>query len=197
MEQEEFEYADYISEERIVPEEKMGKYNLPFIVFPMVFLFLYVINFGTFGFLDGLDAFFSVQNIFLIFTVGFLFHELLHFLTWHFLSKIPFQDFRIGMRWNSFTPIIACQRPMPLFVFRVGLIMPFLVMGLVPMGLAFYLKNTWFLFSAVIFMAWASADILTFLLLWNSPKNSFVEMHRSRLGCILFNKKTSHEQVLS
>jgi hypothetical protein len=197
MKLEEFEYADYVTEERVVPEEKMGKYNLPFMLFPVVFLFLFVINNGTGSFLMGLETFFTVQNLFLIFTVGFLTHEMIHFLTWQLTSKIPFQDFRIGMRWNSFTPIIGCQRPMEINPFRIGLIMPFLLMGAIPMGLAFYFKSTWLLFSSGIFMAWASADILTFLLLWNSSKNSFVEMHRSKLGCIVFNKKETAEEVFS
>ncbi len=192
---EDFEYADYVSEERIVPEEKLGKYNLPFMVFPAAFLFLFVINFGTPPFLQGISEYFTVQNLFLIFTAGFLSHELIHFLTWHALSRIPFHEFRIGMRWSSFTPVIGCQRPMSLNVFRTGLIAPFILLGAVPMGFAFYFENTWLLFSACIFMGWASADILTFLLLWNTRKDSFVEMHRNKLGCIVFNKKQNPEEV--
>lgn len=196
-EMEDFEYADYVSEERIVPEEKLGKYNLPFMLFPAAFLFLFVINFGTPVFLQGISDYFTVQNLFLIFTAGFLAHELIHFLTWHALSRIPLHEFRIGMRWSSFTPVIGCQRPMALNYFRTGLITPFILLGAVPMGLAFYFENTWLLFSASIFMAWASADILTFLLLWNTQKDSFAEMHRNKLGCIVYNKKNSTEEVFS
>jgi hypothetical protein len=192
---EEFEYADYVSEERIVPEEKLGKYNLPFMLFPGAFLFLFLINNGSALFMSGIEEYFTVKNLFLVFTTGFLAHELIHFITWHTLSRIPLEEFRIGMRWSSFTPVIGCQRPMGLNIFRVGLLLPFLLLGVLPMGLAFYFKNTWLLFSAVIFMAWASADIVTFLLLWNTRKDSFVEMHRNKLGCIVFNKKGIAEEV--
>jgi hypothetical protein len=186
---EEFDYADFVSEERVVPEEKMGKYNLPFILFPFVFLFIFVINFGTAPFLLGIDEFFTLPNLFMIFTGGFLVHEMLHFLCWQALTQFPIEEFRIGMRWNSFTPVLGCQRPMRTTPFMIGLIFPFFVMGVVPLALSFYLANTWLLFSGIIFMAWASADILTFLLVWNSDKKSFVEMHRKKLGCVVYNPK--------
>jgi hypothetical protein len=189
MDEKEFDYADFVSEERIVPEEKLGKYNLPFILFPAFFPFLFVINFGTQGFLIGVDNFFSFQNLFLIFSAGFVVHELLHFLSWQAFSGLPIQDFRLGMRWSQFTPVIGCQRPMRPFAFRIGLIMPFLLMGVLPMSFAFYFQNAWLLCSAVIYMAWASADILTFILFWKAPSNSFVEMHRTALGCIVYNPK--------
>ena len=80
-EHEEFDYADYVSEERVVPEEKLGKYNMPFILFPTVFLILYLINFGPNAFLNAIDDYFNLINIFLIFTFGFFVHELIHFLT--------------------------------------------------------------------------------------------------------------------
>jgi len=192
----EFDYADYVTEERIVPEEKLGKYNLPFILFPFTFSFLYIINFGTAGFTEGINEFFTLQNLFLIFTVGFIAHEMLHFLAWQALSGFRVQDFRIGMRWTSFTPVIACQSPMSINAFRIGLIFPFLVLGVGPMFFAFYWVNTWLLFAGSIYMAWASADILTFILLWNSDKRSFVEMHRSKLGSIVFNPKISDEEYL-
>ena len=186
---EEFDYADFVSEERIVPDEKLGKYNLPFILLPAVFLFIFVINFGAGAFLIGVNDFFTLANLFLIFTAGFLVHELLHFLTWQGLSRFPIQEFRIGMRWNSFTPVIGCQRPMKVKPLMIGLLVPYLVQGVLPLVFAFYLANTWLLFASVIFMAWASADILTFLLLWKVDKGGFAEMHRSKLGVVVFNRK--------
>jgi len=188
---EEFDYADYVSEERVVPDEKLGKYNLPFILYPVAFLFIYVINFGTATFMLGIDEFFTLPNLFLIFTGGFLLHEMLHFLCWQALTQYPIQEFRIGMRWNSFTPVIGCQRPMRTLPFMIGLVFPFLIMGVIPLCIAFYIENTWLLFASIIFMTWASADILTFLLVWNSSKKSYVEMHRKKLGCIVYNYKES------
>jgi hypothetical protein len=185
----EFDYADFVSEERVVPDEKLGKYNIPFIVFPFTFLFIFIINHGTAGFMAAIDDFFSLQNLFLVFSAGFLFHEMLHFMAWQALTGFKIQDFRLGMRWNSFTPVICCQRPMAINAFRFGLIFPFIVMGIGPMIFAFYNVNTWFLFAGSIYMAWASADILTFILLWNVSKKSFVEMHRIKLGSIVFNPK--------
>lgn len=186
---EDFDYADFVSEERIVPEEKLGKYNLPFISFPVVFLFLFVINFGTAPFLAGVDEYFTLPNLFLVFTGGFLVHETLHFLCWQALTRYPIQEFRMGIRWNSFTPVIGCQRPMKLFPFRAGLLFPLLLMGVTPLAMAFWLGNTWLLFSGCLFVSWASADILTFILVWNSPADSMVEMHRKGLGAILYNRK--------
>ena len=194
-EHEEFDYADYISEERVVPDEKLGKYNMPFILFPAVFLILYQINFGANAFLNAIDDYFNLINIFLIFSFGFFIHELIHFLTWQLASGFPMSEFRVGIRWNSITPVIGCQRPMKVWQFRLGLIAPFVLMGVVPVGIAFYSNNTWLLFSSVTFMAWASADLLTFLQLWKVDRNSFVEMHRSKLGCVVFNLKASIKEA--
>ena len=190
MEEKEFDYADYISEERIVPEEKLGKYNLPFILFPAFLPFIYVINFGTQDFLAGTDAFFNVQNLFLIFSAGFVLHEMIHFLGWQAFSGIPIQEFRFGMRRSVFAPVIGCQHPMRPLAFRVGLLAPFILMGVCPMMLAFYFQHVWLLWASVIYMAWASADILTFILFWTVPKGCFVEMHRKSLGCIVYNPRS-------
>jgi hypothetical protein len=38
-------------------------------------------------------------------------------------------------------------------------------------------------------MAWAYADILTFILFWSAPKGAYVEMHRKALGCIVYHPK--------
>ncbi len=189
MPDQDFDYADFVTEERIVPEEKLGKYNLPFILFPAILPFLYLINFGSQEFMTGIDAFFSVQNLFLIFAAGFIVHELIHFLSWQAFSGHPIQEFRLGMRWNHFTPVIGCQRPMKPLAFKAGLIAPFLLMGIIPMGMAFYLPNAWLLCAAVIYMAWSSADILTFIMVWSVPSGSFVEMHRKSLGCIVYNPR--------
>ena len=187
-----FEYADFISEERIVPDEKLGKYNLPFILFPFIFLFIFVINFGASLFLEGIESFFSVDNIFLILTGGFLTHEFIHFIVWQSLSRFSFHEFRVGIRWNSITPVIGCQRPMKTWQFMSGLIAPFLLMGVLPLIFAFYFINTWLLFSAVLFMAWASADLLTFILIWNAKGKTYVEMHRTKLGAIVFHPKKTN-----
>ena len=183
---EEFDYADFVSEEKVVPEEKMGKYNLPFILFPFAFLFIFVINFGTNLFLAGIDNFFTLSNLFLVFSGGLIFHETLHFLSWQALTRFPIEEFRVAIRWNSFSPVIGCQRPMRKTPFIFGLIFPFFMMGVVPMALAFYLVDTWLLFAATIYMAWCSADLLTVLLAWNVEKGAFLEMHRKKLGCVAY-----------
>lgn len=189
MGMEDFDYADYVSEERVIADEKLGKYNLPFILFPTLFYFLYVINFDAASFMEGMENFITLKNTFLIFSVGFLFHEMLHFLSWQGLSRFPIEAFRVGIRWNSITPVIVCQRPMKLWHFRIGLVTPFIVMGVIPMVFAFSLTNTWLLFASSIYMAWASGDLLTIILLWKVPTGSFVEMHRNKLGVIVFNPK--------
>lgn len=193
---EEFDFADYVSEEKTIPEEKVGKYNLPFMIFPSVFLFIYVINFSSSAFTAGLDQFITVQNLFLVFAGGFLAHEFLHLIAWRFMSGYPFKQFRMSMRWNSFTPVIVCLLPMPVNAFRVGLLFPFVSMGVLPLAFAFYLNEPWLLFASVVYMAWSSADILTFLLLWSCSSRTFVEMHSSKLGSIVFNPKENPEEAL-
>lgn len=196
---EEFDFADFVSEERIIPDEKQGKYNLPFILFPTVFSFIFVINYGTAAYLNGLEDFFTLKNMFLIFSAGFLLHELIHFLVWQGLSRYPIEEFRVGMRWNSFTPVIGCQLPMRLLPFRMGLIAPFLLMGLIPIAASFMMANVWLLMAGSIFMAWSSADLLTFILSWPLKQGCFVEMHRNKLGIIAFQpkEKFSEESILN
>lgn len=183
---EEFDYADYISEERIVPEEKLGKYNLPFILLPFLFLFIFVLNFGTSGFMEGVEYFFTLPNLFLVFTGGLIVHETLHFLCWQAMTQFPIQVFRVGIRWNSFTPVIGSQRPMRRWPFIAGLLFPLVVMGLMPLALAFYLQETWLLFASIIYCAWSSADILTVIMAWPADSRCFIEMHRKKLGCVVY-----------
>lgn len=116
---------------------------------------------------------------------GTLAHELLHGLAWLMASGLPWNSMSFGFNWKAVAPYAHCNQPMNVQAYRVGVIVPGLILGILPFvaGIMFgepLLTSFGFIFTLV-----AGGDFLILWLLRNVSKSKLVHDHPTQVGCII------------
>jgi hypothetical protein len=115
-------------------------------------VYLYSLNVG--GILSLFKSFVSTftdkVNLFLLFLfiiLGVICHELIHALFFYTLGGAN-KNIKIGFNKNFLMPYTTCNDVYKLSEYRIIIIMPFLILGILPLFLAFIFKhNNIFLFG--------------------------------------------------
>lgn len=153
---------------------------------PLPFLLLFGLIWGWAALGDGLDAYFSPFWQFWLVLLGMIVvHELLHGLTWMIAGRKRWSAMKFGMQWKSLTPYAHSTEPMAAWAYRVGTLMPGLLLGIVPMVISVVTGNGWLLFFGAIATLAAGGDMLILWLLRGVPGHRLVEDHPTQAGCLL------------
>jgi hypothetical protein len=116
--------------------------------------------------------------------VGLVAHEALHGLTWAYFVK-SFKVVKFGLDWKTLTPYCHIKDPLPVNAYRLGGLMPGLVLGFVP-ALAGWLTGQVGVFAfGLLFILGAGGDLLILWLLRQVKPNAWVEDHPQRVGCVV------------
>ena len=110
-------------------------------------------------------------------------HELIHGLTWVAAGKKPFSAVKFGVDWKTLTPFAHLNDPIEVNVYRIGGIMPGLVLGILPFFLSLITGNNGLLWFSILQTAAASGDWVILLMLRNVKNGTLVEDHPTRAGC--------------
>lgn len=118
-----------------------------------------------------------------LFLGGTLAHEWLHGLSWVLFGRLRLSDLHFGVEWKTLTPYAHVKTPLRVNVYRLGTLMPGLVLGLLPYLYGLWSGDAgWMLWGAVFTFA-ASGDLLVLWLLRRVPPASRVEDHPTKAGC--------------
>lgn len=149
--------------------------------------------------IDKFSAYFSNFNIlifskdlllfFLISLVGIALHELIHGLTWAMFIKERFRAIRFGILWKYLTPYCHCKVPMKLKYYLLGAIMPALILGILPLIIAFINGKIFIFLLGIYFTVAASGDFLIIYYLINERYSDYVKDHESVVGCTIYRLK--------
>jgi hypothetical protein len=135
---------------------------------------------------DGLDWYYSHGLITLLLLVGgTLVHEGLHGLGWALFGRLPLDQIHFGFQWKTITPYAHCARPMPIKPYRLGTLLPGLVLGILPVLAAYLLADAALLWFGFLFTLAAGGDFLILWLLRADADPWLVEDHPSLAGCTL------------
>lgn len=169
----------------------MEKANVISLVFalPPVILFsaLFSLIWGYEGFGgDGASFLGSIVLFLLAVVAGVVIHELLHGVAWALASGKPFDSVEYGFKWKTLTPFAHCKAPICAKAYRIGALMPGLVLGILPATAGLLLGSGGLLVFGIVFTAAAGGDFLILWMIRNVPSNSLVEDHPTRAGCYVF-----------
>jgi Putative zincin peptidase len=120
---------------------------------------------------------------FAVMLVSIVAHELIHGLTWQLASRSAAARVTYGVQWKLLTPYAHLEGPIALGAYRLGGLMPGLVLGLIPYALSLALDNSSLLLFSVIHTFAAGGDWLVLWLLRGVRSGALVEDHPSRAGC--------------
>lgn len=124
--------------------------------------------------------------IFISLVAGTIIHELIHGITWAYFSKKKFRSIKFGIMWEMLTPYCHCSAPLGIRQYIIGALMPLIILGIIPLMLAYPLKNIFLLIWGQMFIASAAGDILIVWKLHKESSSCIVLDHPKEAGCIIF-----------
>jgi hypothetical protein len=114
---------------------------------------------------------------------GVLAHELIHALAWSISARRPLSAIRIGFNWRGMSPYAHPRDPIPVGPYRVGAIMPALLLGFLPAAIAIVLGRPVLMAWSLLFVLTAGGDLVVLWLIRRVPANRLVQDHATRAGC--------------
>jgi hypothetical protein len=90
--------------------------------------------------------------------IGIVFHEIIHGITWSRFANGGFRSIRFGILWRELTPYCHCEETLLVRHYRIGTIMPAIILGIVPSLMAYFTGNVWLIAFGVFFTMAAAGD---------------------------------------
>jgi len=134
-------------------------------------------------------SFIDLLIVGLVIFAGIVLHELLHGLTWSFYAKKRWKSIKFGVMWKFLTPYCHCKEPLQLYPYRLGSIMPAIVLGLIPSLIALIFGHVGLMVFGFFFTFAAGGDFLILWLLRHEKSTVFVQDHPDKIGCIVLEEE--------
>lgn len=154
-------------------------------------------SFNDFGgnFLKGVNPLGAAVLVFVILVSGIVAHELIHGITWACFAKHGFRSIRFGVIWAMLTPYCHCKEPLIIRHYRLGALTPLIILGILPLLLAYPLRSVPLLLWGIIFITSAAGDILIVWKLRKEPASLLVQDHPKEAGCIIFEPDVEDDAI--
>jgi hypothetical protein len=125
--------------------------------------------------------------------VAILVHELLHGITWMYFGRKRSSAIRFGFNLKALSPYAHCKEPMTARAYRLGTLMPGLILGILPVFAALITGNGVLMLFGLLFTVAAGGDMLVFWLLRKESPTVMVMDHPANAGCILLEGEAEGE----
>lgn len=153
---------------------------LLFLQIVVLLLFLsYLWNYETF--IQGATYILHHFNSILIILGGFLLHQLIHAIaascfTIKSLNSIKF-NFRL-----KFPPYYHCKEPLMVNQYKIALLIPIIVLGIIPLIFAFISGNAIILIYGLFFISVSNTDLILLFLLRIAKMDTRILRHPDKAG---------------
>jgi hypothetical protein len=113
---------------------------------------------------------------------GIPLHELLHALVFGMFARGGYKSVKFGVEKRTFTPYCHCTTPIRVQYYRVGALMPLLVLGLTPFVVALFTGSLGFWLFGYIYIIGAGGDLVALKMLKKIPGHKKVLDHPEKMG---------------
>ena len=167
---------------------KANFYSLPLVIVLIVLLTgPFLLIWGKQQLLSSFPIIYLNLKIFIpVLIIGAVMHEVLHALSFIIIGKVPVKNVKLGFQWKSLTPYAHCKIPVKASLYRISLLIPVLVMGIIPWFIALITGIGWMLVYAVIFTIVGGGDILTIWIIREATLDQLVQDHPENCGCYVY-----------
>lgn len=136
-----------------------------------------------------LNFVYSILNylfwIIIVLIAGIFMHEFLHGLVWVFFTKKGFRSLTFGIMKSDLAPYIHCKEPLPVNVYRTGIIMPGFILGILPLITGTITGNFKIFIFGFLFTWAASGDFIVLWMIRHLRSGVIVQDHPEQVGCII------------
>jgi len=150
----------------------------------LVFPFILIWDWQTFtkGFLS---IYIALPYFITAFVLGAFLHEILHAIGFLIFGKLTIKQVQIGIKWKYLTPFAHCMVPLKASVYRIALLLPAIILGIVPSLIAIITGKSWLLIYGTLFTILAGGDFLVFWIIRKVSSDKLVQDHPERCGCFI------------
>jgi hypothetical protein len=162
------------------------------LVLASLFGFIFYQIWGTLGIQFG-----STLNI------QFIYYFVFNFLIFlsAFFAFLLANEFMTGMYWSKYTEVkikvimkslfrfCYCKEPIKIKNYIIGLIIPIIFLGMIPLIMGMIYGNIFVLGFGIIFISNGAGAIMTMYLLRKEDKNNWIKDMDSTVGLIIFNPR--------
>ena len=140
--------------------------------------------------LHGLEPFLQwtwsgVLVFFLCLVIGVPVHELLHALVFGMFARGGYKSVKFGIEPRTYTPYCHCTSPIRVQYYRLGALMPLLVLGVAPYVAALFTGSLGFWVFGYVYMIGAGGDLVAVKMLKKIPGHKKVLDHPEKMGFFL------------
>ena len=170
---------------------KANLFSLPLVIGLIILLTeSFLLIWGEQQLLSSFPIIYLNLEIFIsVLIIGAILHEVLHALSFHIIGRVSIENVKLGFQWRSLTPYAHCKIPVKASLYRISLLIPALVMGIIPWFIALATGNGWLLVYAVIFTIVSGGDILTIWIIRKAKRNQLVQDHPHNCGCWVYEQE--------
>ncbi len=160
-------------------------YTLIAILPPIMLLgLLFYLLWGAAAFWQGWFALFGNIGIMLLVILGgIVVHELIHGITWMLCGNKPRSTIKFGFQLKTLTPYAHCTEPLEVHAYRLGGLMPGLLLGIGPLLAGMVTGSGVLTIFGLFFTLAAGGDFLILWTLRSVQAGALVEDHPTRAGC--------------
>ncbi len=130
---------------------------------------------------------------FLLFIAGVAMHELIHGIFFGLFAESGFSSVRFGFIREYLTPYCHCSEPLKLRHYSLAALMPALLLGVLPMVVAFFAGSLFWLLFGIVFLSAAAGDLMVVWKLRKETPGTLVQDHASEPGCWVYKKPLNRE----
>ncbi|MBE6022989.1 MAG: DUF3267 domain-containing protein [Cellulosilyticum sp.] len=129
---------------------------------------------------------FILFYIFLL--LSFVIHEGIHGLTWSRFCKKGWKAIDFGMIWKYLTPYCTCNECLNYKQYKIGALMPTIILGGLSYMLALVMGSYGILFYSILMIVGGGGDLCIILLIRKHKEAIFID-HPWEPGCVAFEKE--------
>jgi len=122
----------------------------------------------------------------MIFILGVVLHELIHGFFAMKYSKNGIKSIKFGISWKMLTPYCQCKEPLAIRNYRIVLIAPLIILGIIPAFVGLILGNNDIYGFGLFFILAAGGDILIIWKLRKERKENLAFDSPDKCGCEIF-----------
>jgi hypothetical protein len=129
----------------------------------------------------------------LFFLIGIIIHEAIHGVTWMVAGRKSLKTIRFGINIRALTPYAHCNEPLAIRVYRLGTLMPGLLLGIVPYLFGLLSGNGGIMLFGLLFTVAAGGDALVLWIIRKEKPERLVLDHPTRVGCLIAEESKSRK----